>query len=87
MRGEEAAQPSLSRMNSMLRFRTFWRECRESLLWWAKEKECRDSVGKRARSSLKGRVGEEGPEWSVVSEGRREGPSTADKEGEPGWDG
>lgn len=32
-----------------------------SLLWWANEKECKDSVGNRARSSLKGNVGDEGP--------------------------
>lgn len=30
--------------------------------WWAKEKECRDSEGKRVRSSVKFSVGEEGPE-------------------------
>jgi hypothetical protein len=30
--------------------------------WWANEKECSDSDGKRLRSSVKFRVGEEGPE-------------------------
>lgn len=30
--------------------------------WWANEKECSDSEGYRVRSSVKFRVGEEGPE-------------------------
>lgn len=47
-------------MNSRERLRTFWRLCRKSSDWWAKEKECRDSVGKRERSSEK--LGEAGPE-------------------------
>lgn len=62
MRGDEAAQPNLSRMNSMLRLSTCCRFCKVSLLWCAKEKECRDSEGKRVRSSPNGIAGEPGPE-------------------------
>ncbi len=46
-------------MNSMERLRTFWRLWRKSSAWWAKEKECSDSVGKRERSSEK--LGDAGP--------------------------
>ena len=45
--------------------------CRDSSDWCAKEKECRDSEGKRVRSSLKTKTGEGGPE-SNVTEGARE---------------
>lgn len=54
IRGDVWANRSLSRMNSMLRLSTFCRLCSESPLWQAKEKECRDSEGKRVRSSPKG---------------------------------
>jgi len=54
-----ADQPMRSFMNSMDRFRTFWRLCKRSSDWCAKEKECKLSEGKRDRSSVK--VGELGP--------------------------
>lgn len=57
----------------MLRFSTFWRLCSDVLLWCAKEKECKDSDGKRARSSLKGSVGEDGPETKVSDAFREPG--------------
>lgn len=65
MPGLVAAQPSLSRIKSMDRFKTFWRLYMKSSDWWAKEKEWRDSEGKRERSSLKLRAGEPGPEGSA----------------------
>jgi len=34
--------------------------------WWANENECSDSEGKRLRSSVKFRVGEEGPEGMAI---------------------
>lgn len=62
MRGEEAAHPSLSRMNSILRLSTCCRFCKVSLFWCANENECRDSEGNRLRSSPNGIAGEAGPE-------------------------
>lgn len=60
----DAAQPNLSFMNSIDLFNTFCRLCMNSSDWWAKEKECRDSDGKRVRSSPKS--GDEGPDIAVV---------------------
>lgn len=60
-------------MKSMLRFSTFCRLCRDSLLWWAKEKEWRDSEGKRVRSSPEGREGDAGPA-KLWREDLRDGP-------------
>lgn len=47
-------------MNSIDRFKTFWRLCIKSSDWWANENECSDSDGKRERSSVN--VGEAGYE-------------------------
>ena len=45
--------------------------CSTSSDWWANEKECKDSEGKRVRSSLKLNGGDEGPpEVNVREEGR-----------------
>lgn len=60
----------------MLRFNTFCRLWRESEDWWAKEKECRDSEGKRVRSSESARVGDARPSWKE-SEALRDCVSTA----------
>lgn len=60
IRGELEAQPSLSFIKSMLRFRTFCRLWMLSPDWWAKENEWSDSDGKRLRSSPKGIVGDVG---------------------------
>ena len=68
MPGFVAAQPSLSRINSMERFSTFWRLWINSSDWVAKENECSDSEGKRDRSSPKAKVGEAGA-VGVDSEG------------------
>lgn len=38
--------------------------------WCAKEKECRDSDGKRLRSSVKFNVGDEGPEGIAMEDAR-----------------
>jgi hypothetical protein len=43
----------------MDRFKTFWRLCKNSSDWCAKENECSDSVGKRDKSSVK--LGDVGP--------------------------
>lgn len=55
-------------------FRTFCLLWSASSDWWAKLNECRDSDGKRLRSSLKAKIGEAGPEGREP-EGRREGGS------------
>ena len=47
-------------INSIERFKTFCLLCRNSSDWCAKEKECKDSEGKRERSSVK--AGEDGPD-------------------------
>lgn len=52
-------------MNSMDRFKIFCLLCIKSSDWWAKEKECKDSEGKRVRSSVK--VGLLGPGVSALS--------------------
>ena len=57
-------QPMRSLMNSRDRFRTFCRLCMWSSDWWANEKECSDSDGKRERSSVK--AGELGPADSGI---------------------
>jgi hypothetical protein len=44
----------------MDRFSTFWRLCMNSSDCVAKENECRDSEGKRVRSSPKAKVGDPG---------------------------
>lgn len=66
--GLVAAQPSLSRINSMERFSTFWRLWMNSSDCVANENECSDSEGKRERSSPKANVGEAGA-VGVDSEG------------------
>ena len=60
-------------MKSTLRFKTFCLLCNESLDWCAKENECRDSEGKRVRSSDSGRLGDEGPADRVFIEDLRDG--------------
>jgi hypothetical protein len=65
---EETDQAMRSRMNSIERFRTFWRLCIRSSDWWANEKEWSDSDGKRERSSVK--VGELGPGESGTGRSR-----------------
>jgi hypothetical protein len=41
--------------------------------WWANENECSDSDGNRLRSSVKFRVGEEGPEGMAIDVDRELG--------------
>lgn len=57
----------------MLRFSTFCLLCNESLDWWAKENECRDSEGKRVRSSENGSAGEDGPAVRAFRDDFRDG--------------
>lgn len=52
--------PNLSRINSILRLRIFCRLWMRSSDWFAKEKECNDSVGNLSRSSQDPKVGEVG---------------------------
>ena len=44
-------------MKSIVFLRMFWRLCRKSSDWCVNEKECKDSVGKRWRSSTPGDMG------------------------------
>ena len=80
---ELMGHPIRSFMNSRERLSTFWRFCIKSSDWWAKEKEWRDSEGKRDRSSEK--LGDPGPlergivpvwESTAVKEGVRERATT-----------
>jgi hypothetical protein len=50
---DDTDHPRRSFINSIDLLRTVWRLCIKSSDWWAKENECRDSDGKRERSSEK----------------------------------